>query len=222
MPGKSASHDDRTLTSGGQGLHCIRAGKRARTGPMMRRRHRLDCRLRLVGDRRGLVQPPHARRRAVAADRRQRQGFLGDGRRLLGTGRLLSIRQPDLQRDGVSARHPGAAEDPQPGRLRRRRPGPEFHLHRRAQAPDGVHHRHPPAEHAAAPDVQGAGGAVGRPRGLSLSRCLRGRGRPGFGPESTRAGPVRRVRGGDRQTRSSRSSTCGRCSITWSAPTGSR
>ena len=57
-------------------------------------------------------------------------------------------------------------------RLSRRRPRTELHLYRGHQAGDGVHHRRPARQPAAAPDVQGALRAVGGPRRLRVPALL--------------------------------------------------
>src|SRR5438876_6205048 len=63
-------------------------------------------------DGRRVAQPAGACRRTVASDQHRRQGLLVDDRRLFRTRRLLSVRQPHLERDGVSAGDPRAPEDP--------------------------------------------------------------------------------------------------------------
>ena len=109
---------------------------------------------------------------------------------------------------------------PQPGAYLGVGPDQNFTYITALKPEDGVHRRHPAAEHAAAPDVQGARGAVGRPRRFSVT-SLRGRGQRASDPRRAR----RRCSTRSRRwpgARSSPSSTCARSSITWSARTDFR
>ena len=98
---------------------------------------------------------------AVGAGAHQRRRLLGDGGRFLGGRRFVRVRQHRLERDRVPAGHSGASQAAAAGRVHRRRPRAEFHLHHRPPAEDRVHRRHPPAESPAAPVLQGAGRDVG-------------------------------------------------------------
>ena len=95
-------------------------------------------------------------------------------RRVFRAGRHLPIRQPAVERGLAPARHSRTCcqhhQDAE--RLHGRRARAELHLHRRAQAEDGVHRRHPPRQPRSAVDVQGAVRAVGRPRRVRLAAVL--------------------------------------------------
>ena len=88
----------------------------------------------------------------------------------------VPVGQPAVERAVAPARHPRPGRDGRESgtrsRLHRRRPRAELHLHRRAQAVDGVHRGHPAREPRPAPDVQGALRAVGRSRRVRLAPLL--------------------------------------------------
>ncbi len=114
---------------------------------------------------------------------------------------------------------PGAEEGRQAGgRVPGRGAGPELHLHGGHAAADGVHRRHPARQPAAAPDVQGALRALGRPRGVPVAAVLQeaaggpGRGVHGRGPlhgVRPRADDGRRIPGSVRAERGRRSRPAG-------------
>ena len=108
------------------------------------------------------------RHAAGAADR---PGILEAQSRTFRAERLFPVGQPAVERDlASSASFRDLLTRTQAGRrLSRRRAGAELHLHRGAQAEDGVHHRHPPRQPAHAADVQGAVRAVGRSRRLHVA-----------------------------------------------------
>ena len=71
---------------------------------------------------------------------------------LLGARGVLPVRQLRLERDGVPARHSGAAGGDQARwRLPRRGPRPELHVHRGPEAEALVHLRHPARQPRRAP-----------------------------------------------------------------------
>ena len=121
--------------------------------------------------------------RGHAADPAQRPGVLEARRGPVRAERQLPVRQPAVERAAVSARHPELTRVAQAGtRVSRRRPGTELHLHRRAQAVDRVHRRHPPRQSGSPSPLQGALRAVGGPR-ASSSSLLFSRPRP-RGPDA--------------------------------------
>ena len=81
---------------------------------------------------------------------------------------------------------PELQKTPHPGVYVGVGPGSELHLHHRAQAEDGVHHRHSTTEHAAAPDVQGDRGDVRRTAPISCRVCSPGRGPKASDPSRAR------------------------------------
>ena len=133
-----------------------------------------------------------SRAAAARASRAARRcGVLGLDPAALGAERLLPFRQPPVERSLAPGGHPGPAAHRHAGaRVPGRRTRAELHLHRGAQARDGVHRRRPTREPRSAPALQGALRALRRP-------C-------GFRRTSLRAPPSRRafaVRAGCRDLR---------------------
>ena len=119
---------------------------------------------------------------APAASRRSH--LLDAGHRVLRAERVLPLRQPGFQRDGLPARHPDTAADARARRAptsasARTRTSPTSPALKPAHR---LHRRHPAAEHAAAPDVQGADRDVADARGVPVAAVLAS----GAGPHTRR------------------------------------
>ena len=109
----------------------------------------------------------------IVADPAERSGVLAARDGVVRAGRVLSLRQPALERARIPVRHARACPDDQAGpRLHGSGSRAELHLHRRHRAGDGVHRRHPPRQSRSASDVQSAVRAVGGSRRVRVAAVL--------------------------------------------------